>query len=155
VSQYISRFGVQLVINTDRGKQFESQLFSELCKLLGSNRIRTSSFHPQANGMVERFHRNLKDSISARCNTIHWCDELPLVLLGIRATVKEGLNCFPAELVYGQALKIPGEYFVDTPLSDPVDPSNFVDKLRKQMRSVKPTETSHNRNEHTYTFLNL
>lgn len=140
VSQYISRFGVPLEITTDRGKQFESRLFAELCKLLGSDRIRTTSYHPQANGMVERFHRNLKGSIIARCNTVHWTDELPLVLLGIRATVKEGLGCSPAELVYGQTLKIPGEFFVDTPLTDPLDSSNFVDRLRKHMRTVKPVE---------------
>lgn len=66
VSQYISRFGVPLEITTDRGKQFESRLFSELCELLGSSRVRTTSYHLQANGMVERFHRNLKSSIIAR-----------------------------------------------------------------------------------------
>lgn len=150
VSQYISRFGVPLEITTDRGKQFESRLFAELCRLLGSNRIRTTSYHPQANGMVERFHRNFKGSLIAKCNTMHWSDELPIILLGIRATVKEDLNCSPAELVYGQTLKVPGEFFVDTPLSDPVDPSNFVDRLRKQMRSIKPVEPSVNREVQEY-----
>lgn len=150
VSQYISRFGVPLEITTDRGKQFESRLFSELCKLFGSSRIRTTSYHPQANGMVERFHRKLKDSIIARCNSMHWSEELPIVLLGIRATVKEDLNCSPAELVYGQALKIPGEFFVDTQLSSPVDSSNFVDRLRKHMRSIKPVEPSVRRDDPTY-----
>ncbi|KAG4079634.1 hypothetical protein HA402_010414 [Bradysia odoriphaga] len=67
---------------------------------------------------------------------------------GIRATVKEDLACSPAELVYGQALKIPGEFFVDTPLTDPANPSNFVDRLRMQMRSVKPVETSVHRQVH-------
>ncbi|KAG4079200.1 hypothetical protein HA402_015856 [Bradysia odoriphaga] len=67
---------------------------------------------------------------------------------GIRATVKEDLACSLAELVYGQALKIPGEFFVDTPLTDPANPSNFVDRLRMQMRSVKPVETSAHRQVH-------
>ncbi|KAG4078490.1 hypothetical protein HA402_009202 [Bradysia odoriphaga] len=44
----------------------------------------------------------------------------------------------PAELVYGQALKIPGEFFVDTPLTDPANPSNFVDRLCMIDR-VKPS----------------
>lgn len=65
-----------------------------------------------------------------------------MILLGIRTTVKEDLKCSPAELVYGQTLKIPGEFFFDTPLSDPVDPTNFVDRLRERMRSVRPDRKS-------------
>lgn len=51
---WISRFGVCDIITTDQGKQFESDLFKELNKLLGTKRYRTTTYHPQANGMVER-----------------------------------------------------------------------------------------------------
>lgn len=60
------------------------------------------------------------------------------------------MKCSPAELVYGQTLKIPGEFFVDTPLIDTVDSSSFVDRLRKQMRIVKPVEPSVNKEIQTY-----
>lgn len=46
VGQYVSRFGVPLIVTTDQGSQFESKLFSELGKLLGTHRIRTTSYHP-------------------------------------------------------------------------------------------------------------
>ncbi len=65
VSGWISRFGT---ITTDRGAQFESHLWNELMNLLGSSRIRTTAYHPIANGMVERFHRQLKASI--KCHLI-------------------------------------------------------------------------------------
>jgi len=74
-------------------------------ELLGSKRKRTS-YHPIANGIIERFHRQLKSSIKA-CNNP--TDSLPLILLGIRITLKD-LQCTAAELVYGITLRLPGEY---------------------------------------------
>ncbi|GBN22006.1 hypothetical protein AVEN_175747-1 [Araneus ventricosus] len=50
----ISRFGDPEVVITDRGPQFESELFQAFTKHLGSQRIRSTSYHPASNGMVER-----------------------------------------------------------------------------------------------------
>ena len=60
ISGWISRFGVPSTIVTDRGRQFESHLWTNVMALLGTKRSRTTSYHPQGNGMVERFHRQLK-----------------------------------------------------------------------------------------------
>lgn len=141
VEQYVSRFGVPSEITTDQGSQFESKLMLNLTKLLGSHRIRTTAYHPQSNGMVERFHRNFKEAIKARGNTIHWSSELPIVLLGIRSAVKEDLQCSPAELVYGQGLKLPGEIFVENPSNQSMDPCDLVAKLRNTMQNLIPTQT--------------
>ncbi len=57
IATWVSCFGVPSTITTDRGRQFESHLFKSLLQVLGSIRIRTTSYHPIANGLVERFHR--------------------------------------------------------------------------------------------------
>ena len=79
---WVSRFGPPLVLTTDRGTQFCSELSERLNDVLGIHHIRTCAFNPRANGMVERVHRNLKCALKARGK--HWLSQLPIVLLGIR-----------------------------------------------------------------------
>ncbi|GFW17850.1 transposon Tf2-6 polyprotein [Trichonephila clavipes] len=57
---WISRFGTPVTIATDQGTNFESSLMRELTNMMGSHRIHSASYHPQSNGMIERFHRHLK-----------------------------------------------------------------------------------------------
>lgn len=74
-------------------------------------RLQTKNYHPQASGMVERFHRQLKSTI--RChNTDRWTESLPIVLLGIHAAWKEDLQATSAELVYGKGIRLLGELLV-------------------------------------------
>ena len=87
LSGWIARFSVPSTVTTDQGRQFESMLWQQLMQLLGSKRIRTTSYHPIANGLIERFHRQLKASLKCGSNSIKWTDSLPLVLLGIRTAV--------------------------------------------------------------------
>ena len=60
ISNWVSRFGVPTLITTDQGRQFESSLWSQLMKILDTQRTRTTAYHPIANGLVERLHRLLK-----------------------------------------------------------------------------------------------
>lgn len=64
---WISRFGAPAVITTDRGAQFESAVFEALARMIGSRHNRTTAYHPQSNGIIERWHRTLKSAIK--------CDE--------------------------------------------------------------------------------
>ena len=54
LNTWIARFGVPLYVVTDRGAQFESEPFQELSSLTGFHRLKTTSYHPQVNGMIER-----------------------------------------------------------------------------------------------------
>ena len=60
---WVSRFGTPQDITTDQGPQFTSQLWTELMSLLGIKPLRTTAYHPQCNGMVERVHRVLKERL--------------------------------------------------------------------------------------------
>ena len=141
VHHWISRYGTPSTVSTDRGRQFESHLFRELNNLLGSTRTRTTAYHPAANGIIERFHRQLKASLKAQEDPSNWYEYLPIVLLGIRTTVKEDIGCTPAELVYGTTLTLPGQMVTPTsPVSMP-DASNYIHRLHQYMSNIAPVNT--------------
>ena len=137
IRHWISRFGVPDDITSDRGPQFTSYMWSELHRLLGISSANTTAYRPQANGLVERFHRQLKDSLKARLQGPHWMDELPLVLLGIRTAWREDPGCSASDLVYGTSLRIPGEFLPHEPRDLRVS-SEFLHQLQDNMRTVLP-----------------
>ncbi|BHF66862.1 hypothetical protein SprV_0200988500 [Sparganum proliferum] len=124
------------MITTDRDAQFESTLFQTLLNFLGCTRIRTTAYHPAANGMVERFHRQLKTALRAAEDPENWSDNVPVALLGIRAALKSDLDCSAAELVFGTTLRPPGEMVTPTSRGAEETPENFVHRLRQFMRSL-------------------
>jgi transposase InsO family protein len=67
----------------------------------------TTAHHQQANGMVERFHQQLKDALRARLINHDWHSQLLWVLLGLRAAPKEDCGLSSAEMVYGEPLMYP------------------------------------------------
>ena len=77
ISTWISRFGVPLHAITDRGSQFESELFANLSNIIGFHRLRSAAYHPQKNGMVARMHRTLKTAIMSRKDS--WLSALSIV----------------------------------------------------------------------------
>ncbi|XP_063370343.1 uncharacterized protein LOC134658621 [Cydia amplana] len=141
VGGWIARFGCPERITTDRGRQFESQLFKKISALMGSTHLTTTAYHPAANGLVERLHRQLKAAIMCHATT-QWTEALPLVLLGIRSAWKEDLNSSPAELLYGEPLTLPGQFFSSSSSESVVDICDFASRLRKHMSQLSPQPTS-------------
>ena len=114
LSQWIARFGVPDEITSDRGTTFTSQIWTSLAQLLGYTAHHTTSYNPECNGMVERFHRTLKAALMSRCTTSDWATQLPWVLLGLRTCPHEGSTPSAAEMVYGDPLRVPADFFTSS-----------------------------------------
>ena len=114
---WVARFGVPTDIMSDRGPQFTSDIWRALAESLGTKIHHTTAYHPQANGLVKRFHRSLKAALRARLTTTAWMDELPSVLLGLRTMPKQDMGALVADMVYGAPLTVPGTFTM--PSSNP------------------------------------
>ncbi len=120
VARWVARFGVPASVLSDRGAQFTSAAWVELCTRLGIQHMLTTAYHPQSNGMVERVHRQLKEALRALAAGAAWHSHLPWVLLGLRAAPKEESGCSSAEMMLGMPLQLPGELLLPEQV-DPVD----------------------------------
>ena len=138
-SGWIARYGTPATITTNRGAQFESKLWDNLCNQFGIIRNRTTSYHPQSNGMVERFHRQLKAAVMAHESPNPWTITLRAVglLLGVRSAVKERLGMSAAEMIYGTTLRLPGEFTKQYTVDANTDLENYSDKLRVAMSRLR------------------
>ena len=136
-SGWIARFGTPTTITTDRGAQFELKLWVGLCNQFGIVRNRTTSYHPQSNGMVERFHHQLKAAIMAHESPNPWRTTLLAVLLDARVAGKELLCRSAAEMTYGATHILPGEFSQKYIVDANTDLDNYSDKLRVAMSRLR------------------
>ena len=109
VENVIVRYGAPLQILTDQGTNFEGNLFKELCRLLGIDKVRTSSYHPSGNGLIERFHRTLNAMLGKVVSSHQrdWDDFLPHVLSAYRASLHETTGYTPNYLMFGRETRAP------------------------------------------------
>jgi hypothetical protein len=85
-----------------------------------------TAFYPEANGAVERFHWQLKDSLWAGLDRLDWLEHLPWILLGLRAAPREDFGVSAAELVHGSPLFFQGSSSWSPSRHLPPSYSNFA-----------------------------
>ncbi|KAI5617023.1 hypothetical protein C0J50_23276 [Silurus asotus] len=100
----ISRVGIPKEILTDQGTAFMSRTLCELYELLGIKSIRTSVYHPQTDGLVERFNRTLKNMIRkfVHGDTRNWDKWLEPLLFAVREVPQASTGFSPFKLLYGR-----------------------------------------------------
>ena len=157
---WVATYGIPVAITTDRGSQFSSSIWTQLMKQWGIKPLMTTAYHPQANGLVERLHRRLKEAILALCpdSPNQWFWKLPLALLAIRTTLKPDIGASPADMVFGEGLALPGDLIQN---ADPVDDqlarrqAATLANLRVEVARLQPTPTSAHRTPRIFMPQNL
>ena len=139
VQQFICRFGAPDWLHTDQGRNFEANLMAELCKLLGITKTRTTPYHPQSDGMIERFNRTLLNMLSTVTGEREhdWDCQLPLVMMAYRTSINESTGATPYYLMFGREARLPIDVIFGIPPGEvAVSPSQHVLDLRKRLEDA-------------------
>ena len=130
-TQIIARHGCGSTLITDQGRSFTSAFFQETCRILKVRKVRTSAYHAMSNGMVERFHRVLHDSIAHYIDSTstNWDVVLPFFLMAYRATPHSTTTYSPFYLLHGREMVLPNEGALKAKLSPDIQDIDQVQRL--------------------------
>ena len=111
IEHFFTRFGLPMMIHTDQGRDFQSELFTEMNALLEIDQTRTSVWHPQSDGQCERFNRTLETMLRQVVSEDQkdWDQYIPHLTAAYRATRHSSTGCTPNMLMLGRELPMPLE----------------------------------------------
>ena len=109
IDNIILRFGMPLVIHSNQGREFENGLMESLCELLECTKTRTAPYHPESDGIIERFNRTCLMMLSMFVNNRrdNWHKFLPFVIHTYRTSVHESTGYSPFCLMMGEECSLP------------------------------------------------
>ena len=103
------RHGIPETILSDQGTNYQAALMAELCELLDIHKVRTSPYHPQCDGLSERFNRSIQAMIASYVNSNHknWDELLPTLAFAYNTATHSSTKVSPFQVVYGRLPKVP------------------------------------------------
>ena len=156
VNEFICRLGVPDTIHTDQGRNFESKLIKELCQMLGIKKTRTTPYHPQSDGMVERFNRTLLNMLSIVVgeDEMSWDLQLPLLLLAYRTSVHDTIGTSPFELMYGREVRLPEDIMFALPATVETARADYKGILKCRLQHAYQLVRKHTRRQQEHQKFN-
>lgn len=137
VRRFICTFGAPRSVLTDQGSNFLSKVMKNLAKRFKIQRYKTTAFHPQSNGSIERSHHVLGEYLKQFANQDQeWDDWLELATFSYNTSFHEGTRHTPFELVFGRLARLPS--------NDPLEPekeSTYDEYLIKLVTRLHELQT--------------
>ena len=131
VNEIISRYSCPKQLLSDRGTNFLSKIVAEVCKIFHIHKVNTSSYHPQTDGLVERFNPTLCQSLSMFVSKDQkdWDEYIPLILFAYRTSICETTGYSPFYIMFGREPRLP----IDTKLLQLKEQSTSISEHRKRI----------------------
>lgn len=148
--QLFSRVGFSREILTDQGTNFMSTLLQQVYKLLGIRSLRTTAYHPQTDGLTERFNQTLKQMLRKFVSDSgkDWDQWLPYLLFAYREVPQSSTGFSPFELLYGHEVRGPLALLRelwdgDQKMPEPTNVVSYVVQMRERLERMTAMAQSH------------
>ena len=126
--KFFTFVGLPKSVQSDQGSNFMSGIFQQVMHELGIKQYRSSAYHPESQGALERFHQTLKNMIRSYCFDTEkdWDEGIHLLPFAVRESVQESLGFSPFELVFGHSVRGPLKLLKEKFLSNDETPLNLL-----------------------------
>jgi len=140
VEEFICRFGVPKELHSDQGRNFESRVFQEVCRILEIEKTRTTAYNPKSDGLVERYNRTIVNAVSLMIqpfqNQKDWDQYLPYVGLAYRSSTQATTGESPNMMMLGREVNIPVDLLVGGVPQEEECETDYAEELRERIRGV-------------------
>jgi len=139
IAAFTCRHGTPVRILSDQGRNFQSDLMSEVYEVLDIEKSRTTPYNPRCDGLSERGNRTNKDALSKLVNEKmdNWDEFLPFVQFAYNTSVNATTKCTPFEMMYGRKPRLPLDLLMpEVKIDLQLDPENYAQNLKSTLQEA-------------------
>ena len=138
VDEFFLRYSPPERLHSDQGRNFESAIVTETCRLLGIEKSRTTPYHPQSDGLVERFNRTLLDMLATAVGDrpFEWETHLRRMCYAYNTSVHPTTGFSPFQLMFGREARMPVDIMLGTTNSAETTLPQYVTRLRTSLETM-------------------
>lgn len=128
-----STMGMPDIVHSDQGRNFESEILKQCLEAFGISKSHTTAYHPEGDGMVERFNRSLLQLLRSYTDVqSNWEEHLPLALYAYRTAIHASTGASPYTLMFGRQ---PHSAVFESPCG--FDPTSYQFHLRDKLAKLR------------------
>ena len=157
IAEIICRYGAISTILSDLGGEFCNKVIDRICEVFGTMQITTSGYHPETNGLCERFNQTLAKTLSHLVNVDHrdWDIKLPFSLMAYRSSVHCKIHETPFYLLHGSDMNLPYNIGLGLPEKRYLDVDDYKSEIMLSLAqawelAAKNAEKSQERMKYYY-----
>ncbi|GBO19224.1 Transposon Tf2-9 polyprotein [Araneus ventricosus] len=136
LNKYFANFGLPKFLITDNATNFISNEMVEFLDRLNIQHRKSSIYYPMANGLLERAHRTMKESLASMCeSTFQWSEKLLFFKLYYNNSIHSVTKFAPAEIFFGRKQNLPLDSFFEPITVE--NESKYLKNIRNNMCSIR------------------